>query len=397
MDALSEPQPGFTLPNVRVEKAELQMQQTGEGLPVAQKHEFIAVDAARGLAAGIVLIHHLTVFFPDAFTTLLGYDTLAARGLGLLSDLNTEAVMLFFVVSGFCIRSSSLRSDFARWDDVVYYGRRRFARIVPLYWFALAFTGLTGATLGLTADHAFSFETLVGNLSFLQSSDSSRGNWFVPYGLNGPLWSISYEVFYYVLFPIALIAERGFRIRSATASLAVAYVFSLGAFIAYNLAPNPIMLFATYYCVWRVGVCAFDVLHKARGLRVTLAITISTTIILSVLIAWHASANLSNIRSGTIIAIIWIAVQSWPNAYAIANSRPLSNVIGVLARLGGISYSLYLLHHPLLRLVSTFWGDTVGALFCATGAALVFAALAERGGLHVKFWVLHFRSVSAPT
>jgi peptidoglycan/LPS O-acetylase OafA/YrhL len=370
------------------------VQLSSRGLPIGAKNEFASVDAARGLAAGMVLIHHLTVFFPGACVSLLGRDTIAAQTINFISDLNTEAVMLFFVVSGFCIRASSQKADFGRLADVLYYGRRRFARIVPLYWFALAFTGMVGAVLGLTADHAFSLETLIGNLSFLQSSESARGTWFVPYGLNGPLWSISYEVFYYVLFPFALIAERGLGIRSPVVSLILAFVFSLAAFIGYNLAANPIMLFATYYCVWRLGVCAFDVLRNPGEERAALAVTIGATIVLSAIIAWHASANLSNIRSGVIIAAIWIAAQAWPYARAFTALMPVSKVIGGLARLGGISYGLYLLHHPLLRLVSSLVGDTVEALALAIAAALIVAALAEAGGLHLKYFILRPRAVS---
>ncbi len=366
-------------------------QKSVSGLTIESKNEFAAVDAARGLAAGIVLIHHLTAFFPGAFETVLGRDTPAAHALSFLSDLNTEAVMLFFVVSGFCIRSSSRKADFLRRADVFHYGWRRFARIVPLYWFALAFTGAVGAILALTADHAFSLETLLGNLAFLQSSESARGSWFVPYGQNGPLWSISYEAFYYVLFPFALIAERALGMGSAAVSLMLAYVFSSVAFIAYNLAPNPLMMFALYYCVWRLGVCAFDVLRDPREAPTALAVMIGAAIVLSAIIAWHASANLSNILSGTIIAALWIAAQAWPGALAFATVTPVSKVIGGLARLGGISYALYLLHHPLLRLVSTFAGDTVGALALATTAAIVLAALAEAGGLQVKQFILRPR------
>jgi peptidoglycan/LPS O-acetylase OafA/YrhL len=200
-----------------------------------------------------------------------------------------------------------------------------------------------------------------------------------------------------VLFPFALIAERRLGIRSPAVSLVLAFAFSLAAFIAYNLAPNPIMLFAAYYCVWRLGVCAFDVLHNPREMRAALAFTIGAIIVLSATIAWHASANLSNIRSGTIIAAIWIAVQAWPNARAFTALMPVSRIIGGLARLGGISYALYLLHHPLLRLVSSFVGDTVGALALAIAAALIVAALAETGGLHVKALILRPRAVPVQT
>jgi peptidoglycan/LPS O-acetylase OafA/YrhL len=366
------------------------------GVKIESKNGFAAVDAARGLAAGIVFIHHLTVFFPGAFETILGRNTLLAQALNFLSNLNTEAVMLFFVVSGFCIRSSSKKADFGRLTDVLNYGRRRFARIVPLYWLALAFTGVVGMILGLTADRAFSFETLFGNLIFLQSSESARGTWFVPYGLNGPLWSISYEVFYYVLFPFAIIVEHWLGIRSAVVSLVAAFVFSLGALVAYNVAPNPILLFAAYYFVWRLGVCAFDVLRNPGESRLALIFAIGAAVGLSVIIAGHASANLSNIRNGTVISAVWVAAQSWPKAKTFVALLPVAGIIGGLARLGGISYGLYLLHHPLLRLTSTYMGDTVIGLVLAIAAAIIFAALAEAGGARAKQLILGSRIAFAP-
>jgi peptidoglycan/LPS O-acetylase OafA/YrhL len=395
MDVLRKSGSTLTKSISTVESPKLRAEQLAESFPMEAKHVFASVDAARGLAASIVFIHHLTVFFPVAFATLLGRDTLAAQVLKFVADLNTEAVMLFFVISGFCIRASSLKSDFARWDDVVYYGRRRFARIVPLYWFALAFAGATGAILGLTADHAFSLETLLGNLSFLQTSESARGTWFVPYGLNGPLWSISYEVFYYVLFPFALIAEARLGIRSATVSLILAFVFSVVAFVVYNVAPNPIMLFATYYCVWRLGVCTFDVLRDPREVRCALTFAIGVAIALSAIVVWHPSANLAGIRNSVIIAVLWIGVQSWPNARAFAAFRPVARIIGGFAWVGGISYGLYLLHHPVLRLLSGLLGDTVEVLVFATAVALIFAAFAEAGGLYVKYFILRRRTVPA--
>jgi peptidoglycan/LPS O-acetylase OafA/YrhL len=368
-----------------------------EGFPYAATNTFASVDAARGLAASIVLIHHLTVFFPSAITKLFGQGTTAARSIELLSALNTEAVMLFFVISGFCIRSSSQKLDFRHWNDALYYGRRRFARIVPLYWLALAFAGLIGVILKLSGDHAYSLATLIGNLGFLQTSEAAKGVWFVPYGQNGPLWSISYEAFYYALFPVALLLERRCRIESATSSLAVAYGFSTVAFVAYELSPNPITLFAIYFCVWRLGVCAFDVLQNSRDRNWSMGFIVVAAGILSLVIAWHTSANLTNIRNGTVIAALWIALQSWPAAQSISTLLPISKLISYFARIGAISYGLYLLHYPLLRLTSTSLGDSVGSFAVAVLAAFILAAIAEAGGRQVKHLLLRQRTTPACT
>src|ERR1035437_4483575 len=98
MDVLSNPSSKVMPTKLAIADSKSHVQQSDRGLPIGAKNDFASVDAARGLAAGMVLIHHLSVFFPAAFVTLLGRDTVAAQALNFISDLNTEAVMLFFVV-----------------------------------------------------------------------------------------------------------------------------------------------------------------------------------------------------------------------------------------------------------------------------------------------------------
>jgi peptidoglycan/LPS O-acetylase OafA/YrhL len=73
----------------------------------------------------------------------------------------------------------------------------------------------------------------------------------------------------------------------------------------------------------------------------------------------------------------------------------VARIIGGFAWVGGISYGLYLLHHPVLRLLSGLLGDTVEVLVFATAVALIFAAFAEAGGLYVKYFILRRRTVPA--
>jgi peptidoglycan/LPS O-acetylase OafA/YrhL len=350
------------------------------------------VDAARGLAAGIVFFHHLTVFFPAAFRALVGNATFAARAVEWISERNAAAVMLFFIVSGFCIRFSSYKLDFSRPQDRLDYARRRLARILPLYWFSLLFAGSSVIIQGQTADPSFSLRNLLGNLAFLQNAAAARGTWFVPYALNGPLWSLSYEAFFYLMFPTMTLLERQIGIDRTHTKLALAFCVSALSFVFYQLVPNPIMLFISYYCVWRIGASAFETTTRREDALSSLIFVCIVFVVLCILNARFPSGTLTTIINGIIIGALWLTIQLLPQVGSSSGVKPLANVILLLARLGSISYALYLLHYPITELTSKLLGDSVFALSIATVSAVIMAAMAETAALRIKDSILNVRT-----
>src|SRR5690349_10237387 len=103
----------------------------------AGKQRIRLIDSLRGLAALIVLVHHARTLFPRTL-----HPRAPASGLFWLieqvSRLNTEAVLLFFVLSGFSIRLSIEPRGLRDRRELARYARRRLSRILPPYWFALA-------------------------------------------------------------------------------------------------------------------------------------------------------------------------------------------------------------------------------------------------------------------
>lgn len=67
------------------------------------------VDALRGLAASIVVFHHVFIIFPSPFQVLHHDHEWLYTVANFISNLNVEAVILFFIISGFSIRLSSNR------------------------------------------------------------------------------------------------------------------------------------------------------------------------------------------------------------------------------------------------------------------------------------------------
>lgn len=106
------------------------------------------------------------------------------------------AVSYFFVLSGFIMAIAYYQRDeaFNKWR----YWLARFARIYPIYLLALAL--MIVANLKTEGSDPI---TVLLNLSMLQA-------WFPGYAmtLNSPAWSLSVEAFFYLSFPLLLLAAH---------------------------------------------------------------------------------------------------------------------------------------------------------------------------------------------
>jgi peptidoglycan/LPS O-acetylase OafA/YrhL len=340
-----------------------------------------AVDAARGLAASVVVIHHLDKLYPKVFELLLGRDTIPYSLLRFVADHNAEAVLLFFIISGFCIRATSWKYNFLKRADVIHYASRRAARIVPLYLFALGYTYGVGVALGQASGSSYSLKTLAGNILFLQTPEDSRGVWFVPFGDNGPLWSISFEIFYYLLFPIFILWETRVAVRFGNHTWLVMLIMSFAssamALAINHVVPNPIMLFMTGYCIWWTGVCAEQVRRGTGRYVDTLAVLAGLAILIGAVLLVKSSATGKLISAGTMLAILWLILQGQPIFYWLSELAPLRLAIKVLAALGGFSYGLYLIHYPTLMLAKFVFAESVVGVIISVLASFALAAFAE--------------------
>lgn len=122
-------------------------------------------------------------------------------------------VAIFFVLSGMLLSLPFWRAYLtgAPRPGIGHYARRRAARIIPGYWASLLVS--FGVGLLLFPDAPKALWRLIAGFTF-----TSGFHWmtFFPTETNGPLWSISLEVFSYILMPLAMIGmfalgRRGFR------------------------------------------------------------------------------------------------------------------------------------------------------------------------------------------
>ena len=321
--------------------------------PALEKRKRIEVlDALRGIAALIVVWHHIFVLFPEPMAQLEQFSGSAYTLANTLSNQNHNAVLCFFVLSGFSIRLSLRGSALETKKGFGHYAWRRAIRILPLYWFALAWTFAFGIMTSTTGLPSFSFQTLAGNLTFLQTSAHASGRWFVPYGQNGPLWSLSYEVFYYLLLPALLVVSRWAQRRqpSADVMLIVSFVLSLIALALNWLSPNPFTNFLSLWHVWMLGYYLADTwTNQSTPWLVPVSGVILIALFAALGLLGQRSDTLESLRNGAIIASLGAATIFVQSRFSF-NLLSLAGVVlsKVFKRIGHGSYALYLLHYPLL-------------------------------------------------
>jgi len=340
----------------------------------------------RFFAAAWVVLFHLQ-FTPGAgrlafFRALHPVVTMGALG-----------VDLFFVLSGFVIALTyldrlgpSLRPAEARrfvWA--------RFARIWPVF---ATVTNLFGLWLAAKAiwgtDDKIAFQAVqpsLGASSWLQqmfmvqlwSRSIFDGSSWV-----GPAWSISAEWLAYLLFP--LLAPVFYRFaRGPSLALGAASVAVLVPPTAWVLLTGN--MYHPYSWLARIltGFCAGVLVYLAvrnvpRTPTVTrLAAGLSVLASVGVLIGLVATAGLPGDRGKVVVLLFPVLV----GALALAGGWPARLLSSGAAVHGGrISYSLYLLHVPILEVVWTAMlrypvlghGWPASALTVAASLAAVVAA-----------------------
>jgi peptidoglycan/LPS O-acetylase OafA/YrhL len=186
-----------------------------------------ALDGLRGLAALVVLLHHILLASAPqlayaydgvpqprgAVVWLLTYTPVHVLWAG------PEAVVVFFVLSGFVLSLPVARGGRLR---VGSYYPARFLRLYLPVWGALLLAAalhlavgrhvLAGASWWLNA-HA---QPLTARAARLDASLlSGAGDW----GFTSVLWSLRWEVLFSLLLPVLLLAPLGRRVWSAAGAL----------------------------------------------------------------------------------------------------------------------------------------------------------------------------------
>lgn len=310
------------------------------------------IDAGRGVAALFVLEHHLMVYFGGRADEVL--SAFAIDVLQFVSALNGQAVQFFFFLSGWAIHLAldEARDSHGKIDWRVF-AWHRGRRILPLYWVALSLSWALYVPDGQPS--AAGPINLLGNLAFLQTPTVFRDGWFVPYAENGPLWSIANEVWYYAATPVlclAVFSRARLKSMLAPSLLLLAVAVSIVGLAISQFVFFPPVVYAVMWSLWVAGFAFSAGRGKPadEGVLALLSIAVCAGIYVS-----HAvvgSDTLGALGSGFVVvslAMLINLITSHSSKKAGYISAILGRPVRILVFLGSGSYSLYLLHYPVLR------------------------------------------------
>jgi len=240
------------------------------------KHRLVHLDCLRGVAALLVCLEHLRAFLFIPFTQIKS-PNLLERAFYFVTGLGHQAVMIFFVLSGFLVGGSVISAhQNGKWSWTGY-ALRRMSRLwmvlIPALLLTLLWDGLgqrqspagyrgefrplyhSGPALDAPAD--LRPATFLGNSLFLQTISVNC------YGTNGPLWSLANEFWYYLLFPLLLgIIVRGANSETLKAEMLKRTVCAMLALATLLLLPRGILQGGL---VWLLGAAVFALLQKERA------------------------------------------------------------------------------------------------------------------------------------
>jgi peptidoglycan/LPS O-acetylase OafA/YrhL len=314
--------------------------------PRRASRRYTLLDPLRGVAATVVVLDH-------AAGLKLGYF----------------AVLVFFVISGYCILASA-EAGLERGMAMGEYMRRRVRRIYPPYLVSVLFfvaTRLVKYRLGGTLDIArrtpaewIQTLTLTQWLDLVTAPVSSY-----PYNNSALMvaahWSLNYEEQFYLFVGLvmAACAYKRWPMR------AILLPFTIGTIALMAVVPNLVIgLFVDYWPLFGVGAAVYYRVTGEGGARLTRALDVG-------LVALFAGSVGTLLVHGRLFAgqrYIWedLAVTSGL-ALLLVLLRPYDErlmrtlPLRLLRKVGTISYSLYLIHQFNMTLAEQVAARVVGA------------------------------------
>ncbi|WP_206061512.1 acyltransferase family protein [Nonomuraea basaltis] len=347
---------------------------------MATRGRLAGLDGLRGLAALFVVLHHCWLLsFP-------GFPVNDAPGWTGWLLYGHFAVVVFIVLSGFSLAVSPARSGWQLGGIRTFFSRRAW-RILPPYWAALLFSLVIAWTVipqpgqqAPTGQSALIYGLLLQDIFGSPSP-------------NGALWSIAVEAQLYLVFPLMLLVLRkvGAAVMLGAVTLIVVAVGALAPAVpAVDLLMRLTPQFAALFAMG--AVCAGIVRAQESTGR----------------LAWHWFAAAAALPVLVLIVVagpewvvanfFWVDLAVGPAAglllTGVATGKPVRLVrlldTRPLRRLGSFSYSLYLIHSPLVVMVNrlvvaphvppgmpTFLLTLALAVPVSVGAAWLFASVFE--------------------
>jgi len=360
-------------------------------LPFSKSRASVTLDAVRGIAALLVFTDHWRHAFFLELRDLPSHPLLLTL-LYIFTACGHAAVVVFFVLSGFLVGGSVLRAfERNRWSWKQYLTHRLvrlWIVLIPALLLGAFWDHFTLHNILRNPAHSNSFilakifpnmlsslnlPDFFANAVFLQNLQiplSLHRIALLPnFGSNGALWSLANEFWYYLLFPLALLAVRKGTRLPHRILLAVAFLL-----VSVFVGKTVMLLFPIWLC--GVVLIHLPTIKLPRIGHVLSAIAYAVVFLVCVSLGHSHSGLADLLLSIFTTAFLWTVLSdaTTPAPLGIRSALPRA-----VAR---FSYTLYLVHMPLLYFIANYlvhgsvWAPSLSAFALAFTVWFAIAAYA---------------------
>ena len=330
---------------------------------MSSSKRYLWFDLIRGLSALLVCADHLKN------AIIVDFGQVHSPGIlhkifYFCAGFGHQAVMVFFVLSGFFVGGSVLSKE-----SSFKFSNYLEARITRL-WIVLVpallltacvdtFTGLVNpeALVGglnamwnsgppLDGAHSLGIIRFIENCLFLQTVTTPV------YGSNAPLWSLANEFWYYLLFPLLMFAGGVCGTPSTFIKRALLLLLSIAilVFLPWKIS--------SLFWIWLLGALLWWINAKRRLPESRALVIVSFGCFLGSLVYSQLPVLQAALKVGpdTLIGLtFFLFALSLINFPFPSGYRDLQKRLAL--GLSEISYSLYLFHFPIVLLISVYFYD----------------------------------------
>jgi peptidoglycan/LPS O-acetylase OafA/YrhL len=338
------------------------------------KHLFV-LDGLRAVAAMYVVAHHSAVHYFLGPTAGVGYQRMFLS----IFDYGHYAVNLFIVLSGFSLMMSVTKNNYRMKGGAIGFMKRRAIRILPPYYIAISFSAaliylFIGHPTGTHWDISIPITPMDIVKHLLLIHD------FLLPGIskiNHVFWSVAVEFRIYAFFPllVAIYSRKGLYYMLLS-SLIIAVLGFIALFVGFHYYSTDVALISSgvtpYIILFSFGMIAadfafskdkkkelFPLKHNLSQRKLRLAFIAGVSVLfLTCLylvkgghIEQYVYIYVKDVISGLLFAyllyVFAILDPKWIRIVKALSWKPLVFI-------GSFSYSLYLIHAPLIQMLTQY-------------------------------------------
>ncbi len=291
----------------------------------------------------------------------------------IIGDFGQEAVYIFFFLSAYLLTISLEK------QNLKIFWNKRFWRIYPLYFILIILLGFL---------NKYSITDILLNLSFLQQLND---NFIIDVS-----WSLIIEVKLYLILPLLVYGLKKYRWKLLIPLIIIPYLLRFGTIEEYLIRVASGSMKVVYGNFWEFldmfAIASFIAINRQKIKSLTINSRLETILQLMIVILFLITPKIIEIiginRAISIIVImmpLYTVLISGIFGMLIRNTEPLNRILSnrILLFYGTISYSFYLIHIPILKLMKTtpfnpIIQGTIGFLIITLIAYILYKVVEER-------------------